>query len=280
MKTIWGHALVKNEERYLWYSVKSVIDYLDKLLLWDTGSTDDTLKIIKELEKEYPKKISYRQVGDVDINEFTKVRQRMLDETRSDWFLLVDGDEVWWEDSIKTLRGLIQKKGEFFESIVVPYKNIVGDIFHFQEEEAGMYRIDGRKGHLSVRAINKNISGLHLDKPHGTQGFFDENAVLVQERDKTKRVFLDGGYLHFTHMVRSSTRLHDLSVPKRKIKYKFELGSSFLKDFYYPESLFRKSPDFVRSPWKRFDSSYLLKASIQTPLRKIKRRVLDGKVGY
>ena len=76
---IWGHTLVRNEERYLWYSVTSVIDYLDKLLLWDTGSADNTLKIIKELQKKYTDKILFREVGSVDKDNFTKIRQQMLD---------------------------------------------------------------------------------------------------------------------------------------------------------------------------------------------------------
>ena len=57
---IWGHTLVCHEERYLWYSVTSVIDYLDKILLWDTGSTDNTLKIIRDLQKTYPDKIDFK----------------------------------------------------------------------------------------------------------------------------------------------------------------------------------------------------------------------------
>lgn len=48
------HTLVKNEERYLWFAVTSVIDYVDKMLLWDTGSTDRTIQLIKELKKRYP----------------------------------------------------------------------------------------------------------------------------------------------------------------------------------------------------------------------------------
>ena len=47
--SVWVHTLVKNEERYIWYSVMSVIDYIDKILIWDTGSTDKTVDIIKEI---------------------------------------------------------------------------------------------------------------------------------------------------------------------------------------------------------------------------------------
>src|SRR5438128_1375357 len=100
-KTIWGNTLVKNEGRYLWFGVKSVIDYLDRMLIWDTGSLDTTLEIIKLLQEEYPKKIVFKEVGEVDAQGLTRIRQEMLRKTNSDWLLLLDGDEVWWEDSIK-----------------------------------------------------------------------------------------------------------------------------------------------------------------------------------
>lgn len=46
------HTLVKNEERFLWFAVSSVIDYVDKVFLWDTASTDDSIKIEKKLKKD------------------------------------------------------------------------------------------------------------------------------------------------------------------------------------------------------------------------------------
>ncbi len=277
---IWAHTLVKNEERYLWYAVMSVIDWLDKILIWDTGSTDKTVEIIKEIKREYPDKVDFKEVGEVDPQKFTAVRQKMLDKTNSDWLLLVDGDEVWWEDSIKTMVSTIRAEGNNLETIItVPY-NIVGDIYHYQEEAAGRYEIDGRRGHFSLRAINRKIPGLHLKKPHGTQGFFDKNGILIQERAKKFRRFLDAPFIHFTYMVRSSSREKDLKVPKRKTKLKYELGISFPLDFYYPEVFFRPRPEIVPSPWIKMDKKYFAKALVQTPLRKIKRRLIHGKAGY
>ena len=58
---VWAHTLVKNEARWLWYSVSSVIKHVDKLLLWDAGSTDQSSEIEKELERMYPGKIILKQ---------------------------------------------------------------------------------------------------------------------------------------------------------------------------------------------------------------------------
>src|SRR5690242_18446551 len=99
----WAHMLVKNEARWLWYSVMSVVDHVNKILLYDSGSTDGSLKIEEELSKKYPKKIILKKINIRDAGDFTNARQAMLDETLADWFIVVDGDEIWWEGSMRTL---------------------------------------------------------------------------------------------------------------------------------------------------------------------------------
>lgn len=276
--TITAHALVKNEERYLWYSVMSVINYVDKVFIWDTGSTDKTPQIIKEIEKAKPGKVYFKEVGEVDINEFTSVRQKMLDETDSDWFILVDGDEVWWEDSIKEMVSIINGKGDSLDSIVNKYINLIGDIYHYQEEKAGNYVFDGKKGHLNIRATNRKIPMLHFQNPHGQLALVDGEGRSIQERDKKRRVHMYFSYLHFTNVIRSGD--NDLLVPKRHQKLKYEIGIPFPKDFYYPEVFFRDKPDVVPSPWTRMDRRFLLRASFESPMRKIKRKFIKSKSGY
>ncbi len=277
---IWTHTLVRNEERYLWFSVTSVIDHVDKVLLWDTGSTDNTVKVIRELKKKYKDKIDFRQVGEVDQGKFTEIRQQMLEKTKSDWIIIVDGDEVWWDDSIKKISEAIHS-GNILETIANRYYNLVGDIFHYQEEKAGMYKINEHTGHLTIRAIKRDIPGLHFGRPHGQQGIFDDRNRLIQDRDKRCRIFLDDRlYMHFTHMLRSKTQKEDLKVMKRDIKVKYELGKPFPRDFYYPEVFFEPRPEIVPSPWRRMDTIYFLRSFFETPLRKTKRRIVKGKSGY
>lgn len=277
---IWAHTLVRNEERYLWYAVMSIIDYVDKVLLWDTGSDDATLKIIKEISKARPDKISFKQRGVVDPDKFTQVRQEMLNETSADWFMIVDGDEVWWEDTIKKVVEEIKKYGNELESIVTPTINLVGDIYHFQEEAVGQYRLAGRKGHLSIRAVNRKIPGLHFKKPHGQIGLYDGKDVLIQERPKKYGKFVNAPYLHFTNVIRSASRKSDLVVPKRGMKLKYELGIPFPYGFYYPEIFFRKRPEIVPNPWETMSFPFWTRALIETPVKRLKRKLISGKVGY
>lgn len=277
---IWAHTLVQNEGRWLWFAVNSVINYVDKLLLWDFGSTDDSIKIARDIKKQFPEKIVFRESEGLTPQSFTAARQRMLDETRSDWFFMLDGDEIWWEDSIRTVANEIKKKSNWLESIVVPTVNVVGDIFHYQEEAAGMYKIAGRTGHMNMRAINRNIPGLHSRGEHGRWGWADGSGKMIQERDHSKIAFLDAPYIHTTFLKRSSVSFGDSVVAKRKIKKKFELGRSFPGNYYFPEVFFLPRPDYIVSPWETMNSAFRLRAIIETPLRKIKRRIWKGRAGY
>lgn len=273
-KTIWAQTLVKNEGRFIWFAVKSVIDFVDKIIIWDTGSSDDTVKIIKLLQQEYPKKIEFKEIGEVDANGIKKARQQMLDATLSNWFLLLDGDEVWWESSIRQIKELIDKRGEEIELIVNPFYSVIGDIYHYQEEIAGRYNLLGRTGHLSVRAVNRKIPGLHIEKPYGQEGFFDSDKKAIQDRDQKRMVYLNAPYMHFSNIIRSDLKEADEKVIQRKRKIRFEIGNKFPKKFKYPEVFYLPKPEFIADHWQKMSAGFRLRATIETPLRKIKRRII------
>lgn len=280
MQSIWAQTLVKNEEKWLWYSVSSIIDHVDKVLLWDTGSTDDSCKIEKELVKKFPGKIELKERKITSSSDFTKIRQEMLDATESDWFIVLDGDEIWFEDSIKRVVETINNGGDKFELIVVPTINLVGDIFHRQPESAGRYKFGNHMGHYALRAINRNIPGLHSAGAHGVWGWVDEEGKMIQDRNPEKVKFIDAPYLHTTFLPRGGSKANDLEVIKRSKKLKYELGEDLPKDFYFPEVFFRDKPDFIPSPWNVMRFPFKSRAFFETPLRKIKREVWWGKSGY
>jgi len=261
--TIWANCIVNNEENFVWFAIMSVVDFVDKVLVWDTGSTDKTVEIIKEIIKEKGDKVEFKEVGRVDGLEFTKMRQKMLNQSKCDWILVLDGDEIWWEDSIKKITDKIRKDGNRIEGIVVPMVVPVGDIYHFQEQRAGQYELLGRKGHYSLRVINRKISGLHVDWPYGRESYFDIDGELIQKRKGV--IFENAPYLHVTHLKRSGLK-------RKKDKFKYELGNLVSKDYKFPEVLYKDYPRIIPSPWYKISGVSLLQAKLLTPLRKVKRR--------
>src|SRR3972149_6793917 len=109
---IVGHTLVKNEQEFIWYAITSVIDHLDGLMVWDNGSTDATIKIIRSIESP---KIKFRDASGLSPE---RARQKMLEETESDWIFVLDGDEIWYDGVISSIRQLTTVIKE--DLIVVP----------------------------------------------------------------------------------------------------------------------------------------------------------------
>jgi|GEM_PF-534411 len=305
-KRIAVHTLVKNEARFIWYSIMSVFNYVDGIRIWDMGSTDYTRAVIGKILDlpESSEKVVYEDAIMADFDEayarkhmlqmtpeidevykdesfFPWTREKMLKATSADWFIVVDGDEIWWDESIKKVVDLIQEKGDELESIVVPTTLAVGDMFHYQEEAAGRYRLAGKVGHYAIRAINRKIPGLASSSlPHGKWGWVDGTGTMIQDRDPKKIAFIDAPYIHTTFLPRASNLSNDMAVTKRANKLKHEIGKSFPKDFYYPEVFFRPRPEIVESPWQVMPPKFKFRAFFETPLRKIKRRVWWGRAGY
>jgi glycosyltransferase involved in cell wall biosynthesis len=85
MKKISACIMVKNEEHCLERCLKSIKDYVDEIIIVDTGSTDDTVKIARE----YTDKIYFHEWE----NDFSKHRNQTIDYATGDWILIIDADE-------------------------------------------------------------------------------------------------------------------------------------------------------------------------------------------
>jgi len=273
------HCLVRNEERFIWYSLQSVLPFVDQIMVWDTGSTDNTVALIKAIKSP---KISLKQAGEVDKDTFTTMRQQMLKATLKGftWLMILDGDEIWPKDSIKQATNFARQYPEY-ESIVVRINNLVGDIYHRLPESTGKYILAGHTGHLNLRFMNlKTIPGLNAQRPHGQQGYFDKQNTLIQNRDSKKIKLLDVYYHHATHLIRSSSRQKDRQVPKRSFKLKYELGRK-IPASQIPEIFFSKKSKIVPDVTQSASLCFKFKALIFTPLKIIKRKLIPSvKTGY
>ena len=279
MKTnlkIIAHALVKNESRWIWYSLMSVLDVVDEIMVWDTGSTDNTVEIIKSIKNP---KIKFKQVelGN-DPLAHTQLRQRMLEETTGDWLMILDGDEVWWQQNLIEVKSEITKNPAKL-AIVSPVLNCVGDIFHFQNPKYSKYEILGYKGAFNIRFINLKISGLHISKPHGGQEYRDSTETAIQNFPPEKLLYVDQPYIHTTHLPRSSNLKIDKTTLKRNFKYRYELGNSIEEDFTYPEVFYLPKQINVNTPFFHRSCSYVFRALAIEPVRLIKN-MFYSRSGY
>ncbi len=95
--------IVKNEEEFLPTCLESVKDYVDEIIIVDTGSTDSTV----EIAKRYNAKI-YHHAWE---NSFSKARNYSLKYATCDWILILDADEEVDKEDAHKLKDTIKENG-------------------------------------------------------------------------------------------------------------------------------------------------------------------------
>lgn len=261
MLSITTHTIVKNEENWIWYSLNSVKDYVGEMLVFDDGSTDKTWDIIKTIKDPKIK---------AEIGSFTnaaEIRNKMLAQTKTDWFLILDGDEVWNKETFKKLLEFLEKCPKDVWGVVMKSRNCVGDVFHYQPENAGKYRLFGKTGNLNIRAYRK-LSNLRWqwDFPRETYGDFQNIPINSQEPHLK---YFDDFYWHMTFLPRTSVN----SERKYRQLTKVEEGIKIKNNNELPEVLFLDRPPIVPNALIRRPVSYEIKAKLISPVLNIKRKL-------
>lgn len=199
-KTITAHCIIRNEENFIGYAIRSIIDHIDLLIVFDNGSTDRTVELVEGLVKQYGDKIIFKKKGASDKVQHTHLRQEMLEMTKTDWFMILDGDEVWTKRGIEEAIKMINEN-ENLPFIVAPYYLCVGDIYHnyYKEWNQEYY---GKPGFYTPRFI-KREEGMYIKGDYEQDTFYHKDGRWVYTNDNL--VFLKNKFWHLTHLRRSSS---------------------------------------------------------------------------
>lgn len=271
-KKIIVNTLVRNEENFVWYAINSVLDFVDKMVIFDTGSTDKTVEIIKTINSQ---KIIFEELGEVDALGHSRLRDEQIKISQKlggDWLLILDGDEIWPENTIRKFRQKIERASTEKTSLVVRAYNLVGDVYHYHpESETDIWPYAPKKmrpGFMTIRGISLKIPGLNCSRAYPMEAFRDKNGKPIHEMGEKSFIFLDGYYLHASYLRRSSIGAKVMNRGR-----KFEIGKRFSADFIYPKVFFVERPAIVPNVLGEIQGIDKLKSLIQTPLKKIKRKI-------
>jgi glycosyltransferase involved in cell wall biosynthesis len=114
--------IVKNEEETLKRTLESVKNYVDEMIVVDTGSTDKTKEIAKSMGA-----VLY----DFEwINDFAAARNYAKEQATSDWILQLDADEYFMNEEASLLKEEIKKtdkKALFIQITNLVEKNKMGN---------------------------------------------------------------------------------------------------------------------------------------------------------
>ncbi|KPI56313.1 glycosyl transferase [Clostridioides difficile] len=140
--------VVKNEDKILEKTLKSLTTLRNsvdsELIIVDTGSTDDTIKI----SRKYTENIYFHNWN----NNFSSMRNISISYAKGEWLLILDADEILIDSStiVKFFKDGLDKK---FNSASIQLKNL--------------YSYDKKSyGYCSVLRLFKNIDFKYRGKVH------------------------------------------------------------------------------------------------------------------
>jgi len=131
--TVGGICVVRNEERWVYYALKSISRYVDNFVIIDNMSTDRTPYEIGRARLEFSRKEG--TVKDLR-NEAAKL-------TGCDWIWWIDGDEVWCENSADVVMKSITKYNDDSSVSILNTQlyRFIDDRFHYDGRIYRMPRI-------------------------------------------------------------------------------------------------------------------------------------------
>ena len=173
---IVGTYRVKNEERFIEKSLKSIIDVCSEIVVLDDGSTDKTVEICSSFDKV----VDIQTQSSSSLNE-VRDRNLLLQmglKRNPDFILSVDGDEIFMPNAAEIL----------FEELEIIYP--AHDVFEFQFltcwDNSNQIRFDGIFGNYWQKRLFRtknqsstlkfkntaNFGNLHCGSvPKDTMGF-------------------------------------------------------------------------------------------------------------
>lgn len=244
------HCVIRNEEYWIWYAIQSILPYVDKILIFDTGSTDRTVEIIQTFKS---KKIHFQQKGVVDAIGLSRLRQEMLELTKTDWILILDGDEIWYRDGIKELLEKVNTAPKSVSGILVGMWMCYGDIFHYWDKAEKLHNPQApmdMTGYVCIRAF-RNFPDLQCKNAYPHEGYWEKNGIHISHWPTYRLRSLKNRLLHLSYLPRTPHRFNDERVLFRRLKTVYRRGTPFPKDFRYPEVFYIKRPELIASPWRR-----------------------------
>lgn len=149
-------TIAKNEEKNIARSIESYKNYVDEIIIVDTGSTDNTVSIAESLGA---KVIHFEW-----INDFSAARNCALDASTGDWILFLDADEWIKDDGASKLQSIIKDaKANNLNAVSFRMMNLEDDGTLF--EITSSLRLFAHKPNIRyIRKIHEHLTDINSEK--------------------------------------------------------------------------------------------------------------------
>lgn len=187
--------IVKDEELLLASCLESVVDLVDEVVVYDTGSTDRTVEIATSM--------GARVFEGYWDGSFARARNIALAQSRSEWILVIDADEKFLGDP-QACRTLLKEQHADVEAFLVAVENLHG---------TG----NARSVHTGIRLFRRS-AGVYRHRLH-------EQVVAIDNPDRPLRIsYLSGArVIHYGYVA-------EVFQAKNKAERNLELARAALSD--------------------------------------------------
>jgi tetratricopeptide (TPR) repeat protein len=141
-QTVSACLMVKNEEELLGGCLESIRDWVDEIIVVDTGSTDRTVQIAQS----YGAKVFHQPWE----GNFSKHRNYSMEQATCDWVFIIDADEQMYAEDIPDLLPFLEDAR--IKAISLNVLNVYGD-----NEERQVFLLSPR---LFRRDLNARYDGI------------------------------------------------------------------------------------------------------------------------
>lgn len=145
--------IVKNEAARLSRSLASLSDAVDEIVVVDSGSSDDTIKIAEQYDARVFS-VPWR-------DDFSAARNASLEKATGDWILVVDADEYFPDGMAGNIRRVVERYGKDTDLLMFLRREL--------DEDAGKVLLDSYVPRLLRRVDGLAYEGAIHEEPrhHG-----------------------------------------------------------------------------------------------------------------
>ena len=180
--------IVKNEAANLRRCLESVRGLVSEINIVDTGSDDDTVRTAKRL--------GARVRTEQWTGDFSRARNRSLEMARTEWILVLDGDEILSADAASRLKAAISNPD--IVAYVLPTRNYTNDptVANFVPNDGSYEPALPFEGWVESRKVRlfRNLPGVRFE------GEIHELVEPSVRRCGGRMEFLDAVVHHFGYI--------------------------------------------------------------------------------
>tara|TARA_R110002051_G_scaffold100879_4_gene171403 strand:+ start:49972 stop:50742 length:771 start_codon:yes stop_codon:yes gene_type:complete len=197
-----------NEERFIEKCLKA-LGWADEIVVVDSGSTDATLAICEK----YGAQIFYK-----DFDGFGAQKQFALEQTKNNWVLTIDADEILTEALIEEIQELLKDEPEADGYYIKRKQVFLDKVFNYGHESKQYFLRLFKKelGHFDGKKVNERIvlKGSTGQLKHNFLHFKTRSLdTYVEKLNTYATIYAEGEYL--------KNRKHALLAIFIKVKYEF-----------------------------------------------------------